>query len=312
MPGIDREIDFDLRELEIFRRVVELRSYSKAAESVHLAQASVSERMATLERRVGTKLLDRIGREIVPNKAGELLYKLAVKHLELKRQTRIDLEEFLGVRKGDIQIGGSTIPAEYILPGIIKRFRESYPDVIVRLSIGDSDEISREVSKGSFELGVVGSKGKVTGLVYEEIWKDELVLVVPSTHRWARKKSVSFEDLCKEPFIQREAGSGTRQIFERRLRTSHSIGLDAFRVVSQLGSSTAVKEGIKNGLGISIISRRAVEEEVKAGSLRIIPVEKLSLSRSFYLIRDRRRTLSPLCRAFSHFLQSEAIETSIS
>ena len=146
---INREIDFDFRQLEIFQKVVELRSYSKAAESFHLAQASVSERMATLERMVGTKLLNRIDREVIPSKAGELLYKRAVKHLELKRQTRMELEEFLGAMKGDIQMGGSTIPAEYILPRVIKTFHESYPDVIVRLSIGDSDEISQEVSMAS-------------------------------------------------------------------------------------------------------------------------------------------------------------------
>jgi DNA-binding transcriptional LysR family regulator len=304
-------MDFDLRQLEIFRRVVELRSYSNAAESVQLAQASVSERMATLERMVGAKLLDRIGREIVPTKAGELLYKRAVKHLELKRQTCAELEEFLGIRKGDIQIGGSTIPAEYILPRIIERFRKNYPDVIVRLRIGDSDEISREVSKGTLELGIVGSKGKTKGLVYNEIWEDELVLVVNPSHPWTRERSISFKKLCQEPFIQREGGSGTRQMIERRLRSKHSIGLDAFRVVSQLGSSTAVKEGIRNGLGVSILSRRAVEAEVAAGSLKIVPLKKLSLSRSFFMIRDRRRTLSPLCRALFEFLQSEEIKNSI-
>jgi len=303
-------MDFDLRQLEIFRRVVELRSYSRAAESVDLAQASVSERMATLERMVGAKLLDRIGRQIVPTKAGELLYKRALKHLELKRQTGAEFEEFLGIRKGDIQIGGSTIPAEYIMPAVIKRFREDYPDVVVRLRIGDSDEISREVSQGALEFGVVGSRGKVKDLAYKEIWKDELVLVVNPGHRWAQQLSVSTRDLCQEPFIQRESGSGTRQILERRLR-SHSVRSDAFRVVSQLGSSTAVKEGIRNGLGVSILSRRAVEAEVKAGSLKTVPLENLSLERSFLLICDRRRTLSPLARALFAFLQSREIKVSV-
>jgi DNA-binding transcriptional LysR family regulator len=304
-------MDFDLRQLEIFRRVVELRSYSKAAKSVHLAQASVSERMATLERMIGTKLLDRCGREIVPTKAGELLYKRAAKHLELKRQTCVELEKFLGIRKGDIEIGGSTIPAEYVLPGILKRFRDEYPDVIVRLRIGDSDEISHQVSEGTLELGVVGSKGKIKGLVYKEIWKDELVLVVHPSHRWTRQRSISLKELCQEPFIQREGGSGTRQMLERRLQALHSAGLDSFQVVSQLGSSTAVKEGIRNRLGVSILSRRAVGEEVIAGSLKIVPMKNLSLERSFFLIRDRRRTQSPLCRALFDFLQSKQIKDSI-
>lgn len=304
-------MDFDLRQLEIFRKVVEFRSYSKAAESVHLAQASVSERMATLERLVGAKLLDRIGREILPTKAGELLYKRASMHLDLKRQTCLELAEFLGIHKGDIEIGASTIPAEYIMPGIIKRFHEDFPDVVVRLRIGDSDEISSQVSDGNLELGIVGSKGRSKGLIYKEIWEDELVLVVHPSHRWSGRRSISLKELCQEPFVQRESGSGTRQMLERSLRSLHSSGLDAFRVVAQLGSSTAVKEGIRNGLGVSILSRRAVVSEVEAGTLKIVPLSKLPIRRSFFLIRDRRRTQSPLSRALFEFLQSKEIGDSI-
>ncbi len=306
MPKAKREIEFDLRQLEIFCRVVELRSFSKAAESIHLAQASVSERIANLEKSMGTKLLDRIDREVFPNKAGELLYKQALKHLQLKRQTCLELGEFLGIKKGHIEIGGSTIPAEYILPGTIKRFRENYPDITIRLSIGDSDQISREVNKGTLELGVVGSRSTMKGLVHKEIGKDELVLVVSAKHPWARKKSVTFKDLRQEPFIQREAGSGTRKKLEQYLKQSHATGSDDFNVVSQLGSSTAVKEAIKQGLGVSILSSLAVETEVTAGSLKIVPVEGLSLPRSFYLIHDSRRTLSPLSRTFYGFLLSKA------
>jgi DNA-binding transcriptional LysR family regulator len=299
-------MDFDLRQLEIFRRVVDLRSYSKAAESIRLAQASVSERMATLERMVGTKLLDHIGREIVPTKAGELLYKWAARHLDLKKQTCLDLQEFLGIRKGDVEIGGSTIPAEYILPGVIRRFREKYPDIVVRLRTGDSEAISRQVSEGTLELGIIGSGLKAKRLAVTELWKDELVLVVYPEHRWSRKRSVSLIELSGEPFIQRGSGSGTRQMLEQQLRRLRLKGFDGFRVVSQMGSSTAVKEGIRSGLGVSILSRRAVVADVEAGSLKIIPLDNVSLHRSFYLIRDRGRAQSPLCRALFQFLQSDA------
>jgi len=158
----------------------------------------------------------------------------------------------------------------------------------------------------------VGSKGRIKGLVHKEIWKDELVLVVAPSHRWTRRRSVSLKELYQEPFIQREGGSGTRQMLERCLCGEHSTGLDAFHIVSQLGSSTAVKEGIRNGLGVSILSRRAVAAEVKAGTLKIVPLEKLSLTRDFYLIRDRRRTQSPLCRVLLEFLQSDGAKSSIS
>ena len=302
-------MDFDLRQLEIFKKVVELRSISKAAESIGLAQASVSERMATLERMIGTKLLDRIGREVLPTKAGELLYRQSIRHLEMKRQTCLELEEFLGICKGDIEIGGSTIPAEYILPGIIGRFREKYPEVVIRLRIGDSETISHLVSDGKLELGIVGSMIKTKKLLKAELWKDELVLVVPPAHPWTRKRAVSLEELNDEPFIQRENGSGTRQIIEQQLHPLYPGGFNGFRVVSQMGSSTAVKEGIRNRLGVSILSRRAVAADVEAGKMHIVPLKNISLHRSFFLIRDRARTQSPLCRALYQFLQSDAAGT---
>ena len=301
-------IDFDLRQLEVFCKVVELGSFSKAAKAVHLAQASVSERVATLERMVGAKLLDRIDRTIVPNKVGKLLYRRAIKQLEMKRRTCLEIEELMGISRGEIAIGGSTIPGECILPGVIRRFTKRYREVTVRLGIGGSDEISNGVSEGTFELGFVGSRATLKGLVHDEIWKDKMVLVVSSSHRWRKKKSISIEDLRKEPFILRETGSGTRSMLDHGLSELYSIGLDAFTIVAQLGSPAAVKEGIKHDLGVSIMSLRAVETEVAAGSLAIVPVKGLSLPRKFFLIRDKRRTLSPLCRAFADFVVAEIPE----
>ncbi len=299
-------VDFDLRQLEIFCKVVELKSFSKAASAVHLAQASVSERINTLEKMVGVPLLDRLGRTIAPSKVGELLYKHALKHLEMKRQTCLEIEDFLGIRKGEIEIGGSTIPGEYILPGVMKRFRNHYPDITVQLHIGDSGDISSKVADGTVELGVVGSRAKIRGLVQEVLWKDELKLVVRSSHRWAKKKSISLQTLCREPFISRESGSGTRLILKQHLEKSGAAKLEALNVVSCLGSSQAVKEGVKQGLGVSILSLRAVESEVDAGILKIVPVKGLKITRHFYLIHDKRRSLSPLSRAFQDFLCQEA------
>jgi DNA-binding transcriptional LysR family regulator len=161
MPKVPRvphtipSVDFDLRQLEIFQKVVELGSFSKAGETVHLAQASVSERIANLENAVGAKLLDRLGRQVVPTKLGELLYKHALSILDMKRTICLELEDFLGVRKGTINLGCSTIPGEYILPNVIGRFGEQYPHVSVSLSIGDSREIETRVLEGNFELGVI-------------------------------------------------------------------------------------------------------------------------------------------------------------
>lgn len=295
-------IDFDLRQLEIFRKVVDLKSFSKAAEAVFLAQASVSERIATLEEMVGIRLLDRLGREVVPTKAGEILYKHAVLLLEMKRTAALEMADLLGVRRGEICLGGSTIPGEYILPRVIGRFCREFPSLSVTLTVGDTGNIETQVLAGQLELGVVGSKGSQKSLIQHELWRDELVLAVPAEHRWAKKREIPVEALSEESFIFREPGSGTFKILDAFLRAAGSPGLSALRPVACFGTSTAIKEGIKGGLGVSILSSRAVDTELKAGILKAVRIKGLPMHRNFFLIRDRRRIVSPLCQALIDFL----------
>lgn len=301
-------IDFDLRQLEIFRKVVDLKSFSKAADAVFLAQASVSERIATLEDTVGVRLLDRLGREVVPTKAGELLYKHAVLLLEMKRTAALEMADFLGVRQGEIRLGGSTIPGEYILPKVIGRFCRSYPSLRVTLTVGDTVSIETRVLAGDLELGVVGSKGSHKNLIQHELWRDELVVAVPAGHRWAENREIPVDALLEEPFIFREPGSGTFKILDGYLQAAGSAGLSALRPVACFGTSTAIKEGIKGGLGVSVLSSRAVDTELETGILKALRIKGLSMYRNFFLIRDKRRIVSPLCQALIDFLLATSRE----
>lgn len=295
-------IDFDLRQLEIFRKVVELGSFSRAAEAVFLAQASVSERIATLERLVGTRLLDRLGRQAVPTRAGELLYKHAVLLLNMKESASFEMQEFLGVRCGEIRMGGSTIPGEYILPGIVGEFHEKYPGISVTLAVSDTSDIEKRVNDGDIELGVVGSKSNSRTLFVKEMWKDDLVLAVQNRHPWAGRDEIALEEIFGEPFILRESGSGTLKTIRKYLNEVAPGGTEGLNIVARFGSSTAVKEGIKAGIGVSILSARAIKTELKMGLLKALKIKGLPMSRSFYLIRDKRRIASPACRAMLNFL----------
>jgi len=295
-------IDFDFRELEIFSRVVELESFSKAAEAVFLVQASVSERIASLESKVGTRLLDRLGRRVIPTAAGELLHKHAILLLEMKETARLEMEKFLGLEQGEISMGGSTIPGEYILPSLIGQFNKTYPHLSVNLTISDSGNIEKLVLAGNLELGVIGSKSLHPNILCRRLWEDELVLAVPARHPWAGRKAVSLKEIREAPFILREEGSGTLKMLEARLRESGEDGVEALHVTARFGSSTAVKEGVKSGLGLSILSARAIETEVNAGLLKALKVNGLTMSRSFFLIRNKQRIASPACQAMLTFL----------
>ncbi len=302
-------IDFDLRQLEVFLKVVDLKSFSKAAKAVFLAQASVSERISTLETMVGVRLLDRLGRQVSPTKAGELLYKHAVLLLDMKKTACLEMQEFMGIKRGDIHLGGSTIPGEYILPKVLGLFCREYPLVSIQLSVADSVSIETGVLGGSLELGVIGSKTVQKALICHELWADELVLAIPAKHRWADLKTISVETLFEEPFIFRERGSGTFKIFDKYLRAAGTRGLIDLKAVARFGTSTAVKEGIKAGLGISILSSRALETELTWGVLKTLKLENLTMRRSFYLIRDKRRVSSPLCSALCDFLMNTSKES---
>ena len=292
-------IDFSFRELETFCKVVELESFSKAAEAVSLVQASVSERIASLENKVGTRLLDRLGRKVIPTAAGELLHKHATLFLEMKETAQLEIESFLGLEQGEISMGGSTIPGEYILPDLIGRFNKKYPHLLVQLNIADSSEIENRVLAGELEIGVIGSKSTQANLLCQKLWEDELVLAVPVRHPWARRKAISLQELRKTPFILREEGSGTLKILAAYLRDSGEDGTKALNVSARFGSSTAVKEGIKSGLGLSILSARAIDTEVKAGVLKALKVKGLLMSRNFFLIRNKLRIASPACKRYS-------------
>ena len=295
-------IDFDLRQLEIFCKVVELKSFSKAASAVFLAQASVSERISNLEKMIGAKLLDRLGREVVPTRAGKLLYKHARLLLDIKRTACLAMEDFIGIKQGEIHIGGSTIPGEYILPKYIEQFNKKFPNISVMLTIADTCKIEEDVARGYLELGVVGSKNSIKTLNYYELWNDELVVAVPAGHSLAKKQKITVEELSKEPFIIREEGSGTLKIMESYLQKNELLPIESLNIVARLGSSTAVKEGIKAGLGVSILSSRALETELKTGILKALKVNGLDMKRKFYLMKDSKRTASPLCQAIFDFL----------
>ena len=301
-------IDFSFRELEIFCKVVELQSISKAAEAVFLAQASASERIASLEKKMGTRLLDRLGRKVVPTAAGELLHKHATLFLEMKETARLEMEKFLGLEQGEVTMGGSTIPGEYILPALIGRFNKKYPHLSVELTIAGSGEIENRVLAGQLEIGVIGAKTLHPNILCQKLWKDELVLAIPVQHPWARRKAVSLKELKETPFILREEGSGTLKILETYLRESGEDGTNALQVSARFGSSSAVKEGIKSGLGLSILSARAIDTELNVGILKALKIKGLSMSRNFFLIRNKQRIASPSCQAMLNFLLATAGE----
>ena len=291
----------DIHVLELFCGIVESGSFSKAAKSAYLTQPTVSGHIKKLEGEVGVRLLDRLGHRATPTKAGDLLYRHAKRILALCQEAQPALDELKGGLKGDLILGASSIPGGYLLPPLIGRFRAQYPDISVVLKVSDSEEIIEAVIDGAYEVGAVGAQFDDGRLEYQKFAEDEMVLVVPPTHPWASRRSVRVKDLPSQPFLIRERGSGTRKIMEQALE-QHNLSMGAFRVIGEMGSNEAIRQSVKTGGGIAIISRLAVASDIKHHELNAIPVAGLKLTREFYLITHRHRSRSPICNAFLTFI----------
>ena len=294
----------DLWQLNIFCKVVELKGFSNAGNAIHLSQPTISSHIKDLENHFECQLIDRLGKKVVPTKAGELLYRYARKLIALRDETEAAMAEFHGKIKGRLVIGGSTIPGGYILPKCIGAFTTVYPEVTISLVIGDTDQIIQDVLSGSPEFGIVGAKTSNKNIYQEKLIEDEMRLIVTSDHKWANEKHVSPDWIFKEPFIVRERGSGTLKSIKLSLKEK-GYSSENLNIIAELGSTEAVIQGIKSKVGISILSTIAVAEELKAGTLKALTIKKLNLKRSFYLITHKQRSPSPLCNAFINFLKKE-------
>jgi DNA-binding transcriptional LysR family regulator len=292
----------DFWQLTIFCKVVEFKSFSRAAEAIHLSQPTVSSHIKDLEEHCGFRLLDRLGKEVLPTKAGELLFTYAKRLLALRDETESALSQFRGITRGSLTLGGSTIPGGYILPGVIGRFVKSHPEVQISLIIRDTREIADSILKGDVELAVTGAPLSDPAILQEPLFEDDMRLIVPAGHPWAKRKSIPAAMLKSEPFVTREEGSGTLKSLDQSL-TNAGFNPSDLKISARMGNTVSVCEAVKCGVGVSILSSRAVERDIQAGLLAAISIEGVNLKRSFYLTRHKKRTLSPLAEAFATFLR---------
>jgi len=298
----------DLRRLEVFCKVVELRSFTKAAEAILLSQPTVSEHIRTLEEMLGEKLLDRLGREVFPTAGGQILYRYAYKMLQLREQAIQAIATYRGDLSGQLILGASTIPGTYVLPKIVGSFKALYPSIQLTLKILSTGEIVEAVLRGDLEVGLVGSKSKDRRSKTEEIFSDELVLTVYPEHPWSSRDEVGMEELYGEHFILRQRDSGTRIVMNQILE-AHGFELSKLFVVAEMATTEAIRQSIKARIGISVLSRQAVDEDLQQGYLVAVSIRGIRFHRPFYLIQRENRQLSPLCEAFLEHVRMESRRT---
>ncbi len=288
--------------LQTFILIVDKKSLTKAARTLHLTQPAVSKQLNSLEKFYGTPLLYRTSRYMEVTEAGKLVYEYSQKILTALRESLTDVEALEHNLRGSLLLGASTIPGEYILPTALGRFQDLHPQVNAKLEIADSTEVAGLVLDGAVEAGMIGVALADPTLSEELIFQDELVVIASHQHPFAGKKTITLDDYLEEPQIVREAGSGTRLVIENKLM-ERGTSPEKLKIRLELGSTEAVVNAVAAGLGISLVSHFAVRNRVKAGEISSVLIEDLPIERGLYFITRRDRALSPVMETFYCFLK---------
>lgn len=271
------EMNFDLKQLRSFLEVLAENSFTRASRKLKVGQATISHHIGQLEKELGVKLINRTAREVSATGEGRIFQAFCEKLFKNVEGVMSDLDR--GAAAVTTRIAASTIPAAYILPTILASVKKELPEVTYRLQVTDSREAVEMVKEGSADVGIVGKEYRHPGLSYTPVCADEIVLVGPK----GSPAQIGVKDIVRMPLIIREAGSGTRKSCEEALGR-RGITPSALQVVLECSSTEGIKESIAAGLGMSFLSRLAVEHERKSKSLALIGVKGLDIRRSFYFV----------------------------
>src|SRR3954470_11907890 len=298
----------DTRQLHAFCEVVERRSFSLAAERLGVTQPAVSLQVRSLEKRLGTQLLDRSGRRVEPTESGLKLYRSAQRLLALEDEILSELaEDATGELDGTFEIGASTGPGGVVLSQLLCQFAEAHPALHIALSVFDTQTIVERVAERSLQLGVVGAAARHRGVEYEPFFRDTVVLACPPGHAFAGR-TVTLEELRGDQLIVMQEGAGVRQMIEDELRRA-GMRLRELGVRLELGLQESATSAVRGGYGVTFISRSSIEDHLATGLLVEARVEGLDLEREIHLVRAAGRSETRAAHAFLAFARERLART---
>ena len=291
-----------LRQLEIFLAVADNQSFSKGSEQVSLAQSTASQQIRHLEEQLGVRLFDRTTSQVALTAVGKLVYEHAQTIMQQVQNTHLAIKRFQGIEQAPLLCAASTIPACYLVPGLLQQFKQHFPGIKPQLFQGGSTMVIDAVRSDQAEFGLVGMYQPDPVLSYQAIWTDQIVLVA-ALGLIDSPQPITPEVLSSIPMIIRESGSGTGSAVIHAL-TEIGVTENSLSVYAKLSSSEAVREAVIAGLGAAFISWLAVKRDCEEGRLVVIPVNGLHIQRRFYLVTRYDRSLSPAAQQFIELMQS--------
>lgn len=287
------------RRLQALRAVAKYRSFTKAADALCMTQPAVTFQIRQIEDHFDTRLFDRANGRIALTPAGEVALGYAERILELYRELDAKVNELTRREVGTLTIGASTTIAEFLLPRIVGEFKSGHPGIVPQLVVANSETVQARVAERSIDLGFIEGDSHLHTLVTDVCCEDELQVVCGPSHPLARQKTVAVETLAEHAYIIRELGSGTREVIDRYLQNA-GLSLDSLNITMEATSPEALKGLVATGLGFTIISRAAVEKEVRLGDLVRIPLAP-PLIRHLSVVYSKERIQAKVVNEFIRF-----------
>jgi DNA-binding transcriptional LysR family regulator len=287
-----------LRQLRAFEAVARLRSFSRAAEEMHVTQPTVSKQIRLLHDEIGLPLLEQIGKKVFLTEAGQELYATCADWLETWGRFEQTIADLKGLKQGRLSIATVTT-AKYFMPRVLGPFCAAYPGIDIAMEVVNRDRLLERLAGNRDDLYIMGVPPDGADIESEPLVENDLVLLAPASHPLARRRRIPFSDLAIQPFLVRERGSGTRMTVERLFRERATPLL----IKMELGSNEAIKQAVAGGLGLAVLSRSTLNLDGSRSELVELDVEGFPVRRHWYVVRPKGKQLSVVAATFLAFLK---------
>jgi LysR family transcriptional regulator, low CO2-responsive transcriptional regulator len=292
-----------LRQLRVFEAAATHRSFSKAAEILHLTQPGVSMHIKELEVNAGLALFERIGKKLYVTEAGQELLTRAREMLRALKDAEDAIDGMKGLKRGRINLAVVST-AKYFVPQLLARFGKNFPELEIRLAVNNRNSVIEQLVANEVDLAIMGRSPQSLDTIAEPFARNPHVIIAAPDHPLAGQRRIPIERVAAESFIVREPGSGTRlamqQFFEERRL--------ACKVVMEMASNETIKQAVMAGMGVSFISRHTIDLEIQTQRLAVLDVKGTPVIRQWHVAHLARKRLSPTAAAFKHFVLTEGRE----
>lgn len=289
--------------LKVFQSVARNLSFTKASNEMFISQPAVTRHIKELEAEFEVKLFNRTGNKIALTEAGKILLSYSDQISALHNDLKFTLSQLNGKMEGTLRLGASTTIAQYIIPALLARFHECFPEVDLTLINGNTDYIEHQLLTNEIDVGIVEGKPANSDLRYSSFLKDEL-LIFTSAENKVIPSVIQVDEFLKLPLVLRERGSGTLEIIQNKLQEK-DIELAKMNVIMYLGSTEAIKSYIKTGEGAGIVSRFAIQHELESELFRVVEMPLLKFERQLYFISPKGPEPTGIAKTFVNFIKKQ-------